>query len=163
MAISINGKITGTDDSTSWVEEADVERMDALMEKCKVMVMGSRTYKAFGDELPSNKALQVIFTKNSDLLNTHLENVRFTSEDPTQVLENLHKEGFENVLIAGGAELNTSLLNKDLIDEIKLIVKPIIFGEGKALFNGFKDPKKFKLVNSEQLSNNAIELTYEKI
>jgi len=162
MAISIDGKITGKDADTSWVEDSDVERMDSLMEECGVMVMGSKTYGSFGDELPSDKALQVIFTKNKQLLEKKQDNVRFTSEDPQKVLESLHNEGFTNILIAGGGELNTSLIKENLIDEIRVIVKPLVMGNGKSLFNSLDERKIFKLVNSEILSYGAVELTFVK-
>jgi len=162
MAISIDGKITGKDADTSWVEDSVVERMDSLMEECGVMVMGSKTYGSFGDELPSDKALQVIFTKNKQLLEKKQDNVRFTSEDPQKVLESLHNEGFTNILIAGGGELNTSLIKENLIDEIRVIVKPFVMGNGKSLFNSLDERKIFKLVNSEILSYGAVELTFVK-
>ena len=44
MATSINGKTTGINDNTDWVEESDVQRMDSLMKKCGVMLMGTGTY-----------------------------------------------------------------------------------------------------------------------
>lgn len=162
MAISIDGRITGKDGDTSWVEDSDVERMDSLMEECGVMVMGSKTYESFGDELPSDKALQVIFTNNNELLEKKEKNVRFTSENPQEVLESLHNEGFAEILIAGGAELNTSLIKENLIDEIRVIIKPLVLGSGKSLFNSLEEIKSFKLVNSEVLPYGAVELIFSK-
>lgn len=68
----------------------------------------------------------MIFTKNKQLLDKKQDNGRFTSEDQQKVLESLHNEGFTNILIAGGGELNTSLIKDNLIYEIRVIVKPLI-------------------------------------
>lgn len=162
MAISLDGKTTRMDDDTSWVEDSDIARMDVLMMDCGVMVMGSNTYRSFGDELPNDKALLVVFTKNADLLRMDISNVRFTSEDPKKVLDLLSSEGFEKIMIAGGSELNTYLLNNGLIDEIRLIMKPIVIGNGKSLFNELPNIVSFDLISSTQLAEGAVELVYRK-
>ncbi len=163
MAISIDGKITTSNGDTSWVESPDIERMDSQMIKCRAMMMGSKTYKSFGDDLPNDKALQVIITNDSKLLSLNIHNVLFTNKPLVEVLNQLKSKGFESILLAGGGELNTSMINLDLIDEIRLIVKPIVLGKGKMLFNEVNGIKRFKFIKSENLTNGAIELSFEKV
>lgn len=162
MTISLDGKTTRMDDDTSWVNDSDIARMDSLMMESRVMVMGSNTYRSFGGELPNDKALLVVFTQNEDLLRMDINNVRFTSEDPKKVLELLNREGFEKIMIAGGSELNTYLLTNGLIDEVRLIVKPIVIGSGKSLFNDLPEIVNLKLVSSVQMEEGSIELRYVK-
>ncbi len=162
MTISIDGKTTRSDDDTSWVEESDIARMDSLMMEAGVRVMGSNTYRSFGDDLPNDKALLVVFTKNEELLRMDINNVRFTSEDPKKVLDMLNSEGYEKIMIAGGSELNTYLLINGLIDEIRLIVKPIVIGNGKSLFNELPNLEYFKLLSSLELEEGKVELIYGK-
>ncbi len=162
MAISLNGKITGKDDDTSWVTPEDVERMDTLMTECGVMLMGSKTYQSFGDDLPNDKAYQIVVTNNQELLSKQQDNVTFTNKPLKEILNDIEAKGYKSVLIAGGSELNTSLIQEDLIDEIRLIVKPMILGSGKALFNDFEKYKNFKVVSTEQLPNGSVELTVSK-
>lgn len=162
MTVSIDGKTTKGDDDTSWVSVTDIERMDILMCKSGVMVMGSNTYKSFGDDLPNNNALMIVFTNNKELLNININNVRFTSEKPNEVFKTLENEGYKEVMIAGGADLNTILLNNDLIDEIRLIVRPIVIGIGKTLFNKIDVIKNFKFNNFQNLENGTIEVSFVK-
>lgn len=86
MATSITGKITSDKDDTSWVQETDVERMDAEMTRCGVMVMGKATYESFGDDLPIGKALLVVMTHNKDLLAKKQDGLIFTDSSPKELL-----------------------------------------------------------------------------
>ena len=162
MALSINGKITGKDDDTSWVTPEDMKRIATLMTESGVMLMGSNTYLSFGDELPNDKAYQVVVTNNPELLKKQQDNVTFTNKPLKQILSDIEAKGHNSILIAGGGELNTSVLTEDLIDEIRLIIKPLVLGTGKQLFNDFVGVKEFILASTEQLPNGAVELCFRK-
>lgn len=160
MATSMTGKITAGEDDTSWVESVDVERMDSAMVDCGVMIMGKNTYESFGDELPIGKALLVVMTQSKELLNKNEEGIVFTNNKPAEVLKMLKGKGFKSVLLAGGEKLNSSFLKENLIDEIRIIIKPILIGHGKSLFNVLDINKKLKLNKSTKLINDTLELTY---
>ena len=162
MTTSIDGKTTRDADNVDWVEVTDIERMDTLMKECGVMMMGSKTYESFGEDLPNDQALQVVLTSNPDYLKLSLENVIFTKGKPREVLEKLDGDGFAKVLLAGGSTLNTSMMNEDLIDEIRLIVKPLVIGKGKPLFNDASEIYKFELRDVIKLKGNSVELRYTR-
>lgn len=110
--------------------------MNSLMETCGTMIMGSNTYASFEDGLPNKLALQVVLTSNEILLSTKLKNVIFTNESIADVIEKLKIKGCENILIEGGGKINTSLLNENFIDEMRIIIKPIVIGTiGKNIFD----------------------------
>lgn len=161
MAISLDGKTAGEDGDTSWVTDEDVKPMDELMVGCGVMIMGSKTYDSFGDELPNEQALQVVMTKRQDLLDKEQNNVIFTNESPQEVLAMLDKKGFERVMLAGGEELNSSFLKDGLLDEVWVIQKPLILGTGKSLFE-VNTKIEMELVEEEKLSGNRRLLKYAK-
>jgi len=106
--------------------------------------------------------LQVIFTNNKDLLNKKVDNVLFTNDSFEKVFKELEQEGFKEIVIGGGSELNTSLIKKDLIDEIRVIIKPIVIGKGKSLFGEIGEIKKFKVNSVEKLPYGSIEISYVK-
>ncbi len=162
MAISIDGKTTRDADNIDWVEVTDIERMDILMKECGVMMMGSKTYESFGEDLPNDQALQVVLTSNPDYLKLSLENVIFTKDKTREVLEKLDRDGFTKVLLAGGSALNTSMMDEDLIDEIRLIVKPLVIGKGKPLFNDAREIYKFELRDVIKLNGGSVELRYTR-
>lgn len=162
MTISADGKTTGKEDDVNWISESDVERMDSLLIECGVMIMGSKTYESFGEYLPNAKALLVVMTKRQELLNSQVDNVIFTDETPQEVLDTLSKKGFATVMLCGGQELNTSFLAEKLLDEVWLICKPVVLGEGKSLFTKSM-PTKLHLITREELEDGAQEVKYEVV
>ena len=64
------------------------------------------------------------------------------------------------VYIIGGAALVSSLVNAGLIDELRLIVHPIILGSGKALFAGVRNKEMLELVQSRTGRSGRVVLTY---
>lgn len=162
MATCITGKITSGSDDTSWVELSDVERMDTLMTECGVMIMGKGTYESFGDDLPIGKALLVVMTHSQDLLSKNQDGLIYTAASPKEVLTMLEEKGFRNVMIAGGENLNSAFMQESLINEIRIIIKPLVIGQGKSLINTPNDLK-LKLISCTPLKNDSIELAYEVI
>jgi dihydrofolate reductase len=60
----------------------------------------------------------------------------------------------------GGATLVTSLMNAGLVDEIRLIVQPIILGGGKPLFRDVKARHSLTFLTARPLKNGAVSLNY---
>lgn len=160
MATSITGKTTSGNDDTSWVQEAEVDRFDAEMTRCGVMIMGKATFESFGEDLPVGKALIVVMTHDKGLLARNQEGLVFTDSSPTEVLNMIEGMGYQEAMLAGGENLNSAFLCDNLIDEIRVIVKPLVIGQGKSLFNVPKDVN-LKLLNNTLLDNGSIELSYE--
>ena len=62
--------------------------------------------------------------------------------------------------IVGGATLVSSLMNLGLIDEVRLMVNPIILGGGKVLFKDLKERKSLKFMRAKPLKSGKVSLTY---
>jgi dihydrofolate reductase len=60
----------------------------------------------------------------------------------------------------GGATFVSSLMNMGLIDEVRLMVNPIILGGGKALFKDVKERHSLKLIRVKPLKSGMVSLTY---
>jgi dihydrofolate reductase len=56
--------------------------------------------------------------------------LEFSDDSPALVVENLANEGYDEMLLVGGAHVATSFLKENLIDEIILTIEPRIFGSG---------------------------------
>jgi dihydrofolate reductase len=65
-----------------------------------------------------------------------------------------------DMLALGGATLISSLMNLDLIDEVHLMVNPLILGGGKALFKDVKERHALKLIRAKPLKSGKVSLTY---
>jgi dihydrofolate reductase len=75
-------------------------------------------------------------------------------------LRTLKGQAGKNIYVVGGPTLAVSVLNEGLIDELKLIVHPILLGGGKALFAGVDGRRSLKLVEAEPSQSGKVILTY---
>jgi dihydrofolate reductase len=66
----------------------------------------------------------------------------------------------KDMLTFGGATLVSSLMNLGLIDELRLMVNPIILGGGKALSKDVKERQSLKLLRAKPLKSGKVSLTY---
>ncbi len=66
----------------------------------------------------------------------------------------------KDISISGSGTLVQSLLQGDLLDELKLMVHPIVLGSGKRLFEEGSDQKALELVDSTTFSTGVVYLTY---
>ena len=67
----------------------------------------------------------------------------------------------KDISVVGSATLVRSLLRDDLLDELRLLVQPIVVGRGKRLFPDGADQQPLKLVDSKTFSTGVLYLTYE--
>ena len=67
------------------------------------------------------------------------------------------------ILVAGSAQLVQALLELDLVDELRLMVFPVLLGEGKRLFGDVSDKKPLRLVESRTVGAGVGILTYEPV
>jgi dihydrofolate reductase len=66
----------------------------------------------------------------------------------------------KNITILGSGALVRSLLRDGLLDELRLMVHPVILGGGKRLFEDEEDRKALKLVDSHTFATGVVYLTY---
>jgi dihydrofolate reductase len=81
--------------------------------------------------------------------------VRSTAE-----LRALKDQPGKNIYVVGGATLVAGLLNEGLIDELRLIVHPLLLGGGRALFADVKQRRSLQLVGVEPAQSGKVTLTY---
>jgi dihydrofolate reductase len=65
-----------------------------------------------------------------------------------------------DVLVAGSATLVRWLLAEGLIDELRLMVHPIVLGCGKRIFGELDESVTFELVQAQPLASGSVILTY---
>ncbi len=78
-------------------------------------------------------------------------------------IDKLKQQPGKTIGVAGSPTLARSLLERDLLDELTLMVHPVVVGSGKRLFTEGSDLKKLKLVNSKMTRSGVAILTYEPV
>jgi dihydrofolate reductase len=92
----------------------------------------------------------------------HLEwNATAVQNDLYETIKRYKETSGENILIYGSGTLVRSLMPHDLIDEYRLMIHPVVLGEGMRLFsNGVQG--KFKLAEAKTTSTGVAVLTYRR-
>ena len=163
MAISINGKITIGKDDSDWVTDTDWGEFEKLMKDCGNMLMGRRTYEAWGDEFPAEGVLNVVMTSDKDLLTKKTpKNVIFTDSNPGEVIRLMKEKGQKKIMLIGGQDLNTSFFKENLIDEVWLSVHPLIIGKGLEILGEIGDyVKKLEHISTKDLDEGLVQIRYK--
>ena len=80
--------------------------------------------------------------------------------DLRDVVATLKEEHERDVVVHGSAQLARALVERDLVDELRLMVFPILLGGGKRLFGETSDTKTLRLVDSTVAGDGVVILTY---
>jgi dihydrofolate reductase len=135
------------------------------------ILFGRVTYQDFAPYWPTSTDEPFASHINNTpkyVVSTTLDKVEWGKWDkPTLIKGNLpeeitklKKQPGKNIGVSGSPTLVRSLLQDDLLDELKLMVHPVVVGHGKRLFND-GDMKRLKLVDSKVTSKGVVILTYQ--
>ncbi|TIP98920.1 MAG: dihydrofolate reductase, partial [Mesorhizobium sp.] len=105
-------------------------------------------------------ATKYVATHRPDTLSW--QNSQWLGDDVVATLRQLKQEDGPDLLIQGSSELIQTLLANDLIDEVSLLIFPLVLGKGKRLFGGGAIPAAFKLNRSQASSTGVIIASYER-
>lgn len=132
MALTVDGKsAVSSSHFPDWTGGADKKMFKAITTRAGVVIMGSKTYDTIGKPLPGR--LNIVLTRNRSR-HTQRGNPIFTDRDPRQLVTDLAAEGHREVILAGGAKINSLFAAHGLIDEIIVTFAPKVFGTGLSLF-----------------------------
>jgi len=149
-------------DITSQIDEEDA------------ILMGRVTYQDFAPYWPTSTDEPFASHINNTpkyVVSTTLDKVEWGKwEKPTLIKGNLAKEinklkqqPGKNIGVSGSPTLVRSLLHADLLDELKLMIHPVVVGSGKRLFAEEVDPKRLQLVDSKVTGTGVVILTYQPV
>lgn len=156
MAQTLDGKIAeDSDHFPDWTGKADKKFFMERTKRAGVMIMGNSTYKTIGRPLPGRKT--VVMTRSPK--ESEYDNLEFTDSQPTEIIQKLEEDGFQEVILAGGTQVNTLFAEANLIDEMLITVSPLYFGSGLGLFSNHTQMD-MELKSCESLDSQVILLHY---
>ncbi len=150
-------------------EEGDKFKLDELVE-AEAQLLGRVTYEGFAAAWPTiedgagfaeKMNSMPKYVVSSTLREASWNNSTVLSGDLADEVAKLHREIDGVILIAGSARLVQGLLERGLVDELRLMVFPVLLGEGKRLFGDAGEKVPLNLVESKTLGAGIALLTYE--
>ena len=102
------------------------------------------------------------YVVSSTLEEPSWQNSTVLSGDVAEEVSGLKQEVDGVILVAGSAQLVQALLDNDLVDELRLMVFPVVLGSGKRLFGPTAGKKPLRLTDSRTVGDGVAILTYER-
>jgi dihydrofolate reductase len=154
-------------------EEGDKFKTDELAE-ADAQLLGRVTYEGFAAAWPKYEEEGQLgefatkmnsmpkFVVTSTLERADWKNTTILSGDPAASVAKLKDEFDGVILVAGSASLVKSLIDNDLVDELRLMVFPVLLGEGKRLFPEGDRKIPLKLVEAKTIGDGISLVRYER-
>lgn len=102
---------------------------------------------------------QYVFSNTLDKVE---DNYMLVNGDLKTEVEKIKNEPGGEIAVFGGAELVSSLLNLDLIDELSLVICPVLLGKGKAFFPKVEKRINWNVKEVKNYSSGLISVTYKR-
>ena len=176
--ISVDGVIEDPGGSEDWDrggwafqfergEEGDKFKLNELFE-VEGQLLGRVTYEGFAEAWPDRDDPMGFaermnsmpkYVVSSTLENPTWNNTTVLSGDAADEVRRLKESGDGDVLVAGSAQLCQALIAAGLVDELRLMVFPLILGAGKRLFPDTDAAAPLKLVESKPVGPDGVVLS----
>jgi len=176
--ISLDGFFASPDGSMGWAHKdpADAEWNEFVAANAGSggkLLFGRVTYEMMSSFWPSPMAHQMmpevaanmnslskaVFSNTLD--EASWNNTRIMPGDLESSIRQLKQEAGPDMCILGSGSVIRQLTASRLLDELQVVVNPIVLGTGKSLFNGIPATVQLKLTHSRTFGNGSVYLRYE--
>lgn len=148
MMVSIDGFIEGPNKELDYFTD-DAKLMDyfdKIIDDVELFIYGRKSYELMIQYWPTatgrfaekmNKKKKLVFSKT---LKTAIWNSELINGDVAKIINKLkHKQGKDLVLFAG-ADILSTFIKFNLVDEFRLVTYPVVLGSGTPLFKNVNQP-----------------------
>ena len=151
-------------------DDGDKFKLDETMAS-DALLLGRVTYEGFADAWPQRddpagfaKKFNSMpkYVVSSTLTDPEWTNSTVISGDLAEEIPKITGEHDGDVVVHGSAQLVQGLLENDLVDEVRLMVFPVVLGSGKRVFGETSDKKALKLTDSRAVGDGVAILVYER-
>src|SRR3954454_1444074 len=148
-------------------DEGNKFKLDETMES-DALLLGRRTYEGFADSWPKREGEfadkfnnMPKYVVSSTLNDPDWSNTTVLDGDLAEEVSKLRDGPDGDIVVHGSAQLVQELVENDLVDELRLMVFPVVLGSGKRLFGETSDKKSLKLTDSKTVGDGVAILIYE--
>ena len=145
------------------------EIVGSLIAAGDTLLLGRRTYetfaRSFADDTSGNPMAAQMNAVRKVVVSTSLEradweNTTLVRSDVVDAVRTLKEEDGTNINMSGSATLAVSLLRSGLLDQLDLLVFPVVVGHGRRLFHDDGGSVDLGLLSSRSLDNGVMHVVY---
>ena len=136
----------------------------------EALLLGRRSYEWFAARWPSRSGeladrLNSLpkYVVSSTLKDPDWNNSTVLTGDASDEVSKLKQELDGEILVPASFQLLRTLIEHDLVDELRLKVFPVVLGDGERLFGETSDKKPLRLVHTQTVGNGIAFLTYRSV
>jgi dihydrofolate reductase len=148
--------------------EGNQFKLDETMSS-DALLLGRVTYEGFAEAWPTRDGefadkfnAMPKYVVSSTLDNPEWTNSTVLKGDVAEEVAKLKQKYDGDIVVHGSAQLVQSLLEQNLVDELRLMVYPVVLGSGKRLFGETSDKKPLRLASSKVVGDGVAILVYER-
>src|SRR3954454_8949131 len=149
-------------------EEGDKFKVDETMQS-EAMLLGRKTYEGFADAWPEREGefadrfnAMPKYVVSSTLRDPSWGNTTVLDGDLASAVAHVRGDTDGDVVVHGSAQLVEGLIANDLVDELWLMVFPVVLGNGKRLFGATDDKKPLRLTDSKVVGDGVAIMVYQR-
>jgi dihydrofolate reductase len=150
-------------------EDGDKFLLDEAL-GAEALLLGRRTYEFLaglwpsrGGELADRLNSLPKYVVSSTLEDPGWNTSTVLKGDVTTEVSTLKRDLNGEMVVYGSARLARTLIEHDLVDELRLMVYPVVLGAGERLFGETSDKKPMRLVDTQTVGDGVAILTYEPV
>jgi dihydrofolate reductase len=133
------------------------------------LLLGRVTYESFANAWPSREGefadkfnAMPKYVVSSTLENPEWNNTTVLDGDVVEAVARLRRELDGEIQVPGSRRLAQTLIEHDLVDELHLMIFPVVLGTGRRLFGETSDRKTMRLTDSKTVGEGITILVYER-
>ncbi len=165
MSISVNGFIADKNGSEDFLSHQNWIEFSKIANQIGCIIWGRKTYQEVitwpPEYLEALKEVKKVIVSNDQ--NLKLQEGFQLANSPHEALDLSLQLGFHQVILTGGATLNSSFATLGLIDEVILNVEPVLLGQGTPLFAPSDFATQLRVTKVEQLPTGLLQLHLESV
>jgi dihydrofolate reductase len=147
--------------------EGDKFKLDEAF-AAEALLLGRVTFEGFAAAWPAREGefadkfnTMPKYVVSSTLEKPEWNNSTVLKGDIAEEVSKLKQEHDGDIVVHGSARLAQTLIEHDLVDELRLMVFPVVLGSGKRLFGDTSDKKRLRLTDSKTVGDGIAILIYE--
>lgn len=161
LAASVNGMISNQRNEPDWLSAEYGQGFMSISQQTKAVIMGRTTYNILApDYLPLKDDGTLVVLTHDKEQPAPQPNIVFTDDYAHRIVDLLESRGHTEAVIIGGASTAAEFLKAGLVNELRLVIEPVVFGGGLPLLKDVNLDFQLQLSSVKHLNPNTVELRY---